>query len=136
MKRLCLLFFTGAALLTPLSAATGDDSESSGEEILEADRDEDGVIDYVIKLNEAGIKTYEELDYNYDGKMDDFYYYTNGVLQRREIDTNYDAKIDVWVFLHEGVYIKRYEQDTDYDGEVDVVKDFDKTKKEKGEAGN
>lgn len=133
MKKHCLLFFIGAVLFTPVYAATGDEPESSGGSTLEVDRNEDGNIDYVIKLDENSRKTYEELDYNHDGTMDDFYYYSDGVLQRREIDTNYDGKIDVWVFLHEGVYIKRYERDTDFDGEVDLIKDFDASEKEKNQ---
>lgn len=133
MKKRCLLFLIGAVLFTPVYAATGDEPESSGGSTFEADRNEDGNIDYVIKLGETGLKTYEELDYNYDGMMDDFYYYSDGVLQRREIDTNYDGEIDVWVFLHEGVYIKRYERDTNFDGEVDLIKDFDASEQKKNQ---
>ena len=87
------------------------------------DRDYDGRIDYIVKYNEDAEKTEEQLDYNYDGKMDDYYYYAAGKMKRREIDTNYDEKIDIWVYL-EGIYIQKYEKDTDFDGEVDVVEEY------------
>jgi hypothetical protein len=56
--------------------------------------------------------------------MDDFYYYERGQLIRQEVDTNFDGRIDVWVYLHEGLYIKSYERDSDYDGEIDLVKEY------------
>ena len=88
------------------------------------DSDFDGTIDYVHVFNRGNERIEERLDYNHDGEMDDYYYYANDVLQRREMDTNYDTKIDVWVYLREGVYIQRYEQDVDFDGEIDKIKSF------------
>ncbi len=88
------------------------------------DSDFDGAIDYVHVFNKDNQRIEEHLDYNRDGEMDDFYYFANDVLQRREIDTNFDTKVDVWVYLTEGIYINRYEQDTDFDGEIDKVKSF------------
>ena len=64
------------------------------------------------------------MDFNHDGMMDDFYFYANDVLIREELDTNYDGAIDLWVFLHRGVYVERYERDTDFDGIPDIVKDY------------
>ena len=94
----------------------------SDEVFLEFDTNEDGSINYLVKLNEKGEKIAEALDYNHNGSMDDFYFYENGVLARRLIDSNYDAVIDIWVYLSEGVYIRKYEQDTNHDGVVDKVK--------------
>ena len=56
--------------------------------------------------------------------MDDFYYYKNGVLERHEIDTNFDLKPDIWVYIDEGVYIKKIERDKDYDGIPDIIKEY------------
>lgn len=98
--------------------------QKDGDFYVEADRDKDGNIDYVLRYDEWGVKISEEIDFNYDGVMDDFYYYSSGVLQLREIDTNYDEKIDVWVYIRKGVYIERYERDLDFDGKIDQVKDF------------
>lgn len=91
---------------------------------IRTDRDGDGNFDYNLRINERGRKMYEELDFNYDGTMDDFYYYSDGVLERREIDSNYDEAVDIWVYLYEGVYIERYEMDKDFDGEVDKIETF------------
>jgi len=95
-----------------------------GVTLMKFDRDFDGSIDYVVKVDEIGNKLYEELDYDYDGFMDDFYFYSTGVLIRREVDTNFDGAVDLWVYLTEGVYVERYERDTDFDGEIDLVKKF------------
>jgi hypothetical protein len=91
---------------------------------MKMDRNYDGQVDYVVELDARGVRLYEEYDFNFDGGMDDFYYYDQGQLLRQEVDTNFDGRIDVWIYLHEGLYIKRYERDSDYDGEVDLVKDY------------
>jgi hypothetical protein len=88
------------------------------------DRDFDGVSDYSLLYHGDGNKEYEELDFNFDGSMDDFYYYAAGVLDYRTVDTNYDGQIDLWVYLSEGVYVAKIERDTDHDGEVDYVKTY------------
>jgi hypothetical protein len=88
------------------------------------DRDFNGAVDYALVYRNDGSKEYEEVDYNYDGEMDDFYFYRSGVLDRRNVDTNYDGKADLWVFLDEGVYIWKVERDMDFNGEVDYVKEY------------
>ena len=101
-----------------------------GDEWMTDDRNEDGRLDYAVRVTEDLMKDREAVDFNHDGMMDDFYFYANEVLQRQEIDTNYDGAIDLWVFLREGVYVERYERDTDYDGYPDVVKDYGETQQE------
>lgn len=91
---------------------------------ITSDRDGDGRVDYALLLNDELQKRREVMDFNFDGMMDDFYFYANDVLIREELDTNYDGAIDLWVFLHRGVYVERYERDTDYDGLPDIVKDY------------
>ena len=88
------------------------------------DRNFDGTADYAVIVNADGYREYEELDYNYDGDSDDFYYYRLGVLESRTVDTNYDGEIDLWVYLDEGVYIWKVERDTDFDGKIDYVKQY------------
>jgi hypothetical protein len=100
------------------------DSAMYDEPWITSDRDGDGRIDYALLLNDELQKRREVMDFNYDGMMDDFYFYANDVLIREELDTNYDGAIDLWVFLHRGVYVERYERDTDYDGMPDIVKDY------------
>ncbi len=91
---------------------------------ITGDTSGDGRTDYALKLDVNGRKRYEAVDFNNDGLMDDFYYYRNEVLIREELDTNYDGRIDLWIFMHDGVRVERYERDTDYDGVVDLLRDF------------
>jgi hypothetical protein len=91
---------------------------------LIGDTNEDGTLDYALMLDDANDKRYEAMDFNFDGSMDDFYYYERGVLVREEIDTNFDGLIDLWIYMHEGVYVRSYERDTDFDGTIDLVKEF------------
>lgn len=91
---------------------------------LAVDRDFDGTIDSRTTFDSSGHRELEEFDFNFDGDMDDFYYYVDGVLERQEVDSNFDGAVDVWVYLVEGLYVGRYEQDTDYDGEADRSKVF------------
>ena len=99
---------------------------------MELDSNDDGQVDYLIKTNESDEKMMEILDYNHDGEMDDFYIYEKGVLRQRAIDSNFDTKIDIWVYLKEGVYISRYEEDSDYDGTMDVDRSYGPEEKKVG----
>jgi len=98
-----------------------------GDEWILGDKNDDGVTDYALYLGKDNLKVKEAVDFNSDGKMDDFYFYANEVLVRQEVDTNYDQKIDLWVYLYRGVYVERYERDTDFDGIPDIVKRFDQS---------
>ena len=86
------------------------------------DENNDDKIDHALLFDENGYKVFEVMDFDYNGHMDDFYFFVNGVLVRQEIDQNGDQKIDLWVYITEGVYIEGYERDGDYDGRIDVVK--------------
>ncbi len=97
--------------------------------MLDFDKNNDGKIDQVMILDSKGNKLYEELDFDFDGEMDDFCFYANGVLERELVDTNFDGKIDLWVYMKNGVYVERYERDRDYDGVIDLVKEFGKPRK-------
>lgn len=119
-----LIFCIAAAVLSAEEPPRVIEEGEEGSTWIRTDRNGDGEFDYNLRINEMGRKMYEELDFNYDGTMDDFYYYGNGVLERREIDSNYDDAVDIWVYIYEGVYVERYEQDTDFDGEVDKIETF------------
>jgi hypothetical protein len=98
--------------------------EEYGQSWMKSDRDEDGNTDYAVQLDRKGNLKKEVMDFNYDGYMDDFYFFEEGKLVREEIDSNFDNKIDIWVYVTDNVYIERYERDTDFDGEIDEVTDF------------
>ncbi len=98
--------------------------EGGGVVRLEKDSAGRGFVDYILRFDSRGRKIEEEIDTNGDGRMDTFYYYTNGVLSRVEVDTRYNGKIDLKVWLREGIYVERYERSTRDDGVFDVVKVF------------
>lgn len=106
-------------------------NEESGQEPNKFDTNNDGRVDYLVRTTKEGAKTAEVLDYDHNGKMDDFYYYKAGKLERRELDSNADGKIDIWVYIENGVYVKKYERDVDYDGTVDSVKDYEEEYKKR-----
>ena len=114
----------------PLSAGQYFSPAEYDDTWLTDDRDANGVIDYAIRLDDRGYRVQEAVDFNYDGQMDDFYFYANDVLQREEIDSNYDGQIDIWVFLYRGVYIRMWERDTDFDGVIDTREDYDQRSEE------
>jgi hypothetical protein len=136
--RACLLLLSLSGPCLPLTAASpaytvdqnGDGKADQWYEVadgqvvsLSQDRNFDGQADYRVQYDRAGRRVREEMDFNFDGRMDDFYYFEKGALVRQEIDSNFDDRIDVWVFL-EGPCIRRYEMDKDFNGEAEVVKDF------------
>ena len=137
MKAFVLLVLSLCFLTQVLSASPGRavDSNSDGIpdqwyemtngqiERVSMDRNFDTRIDYNVEYGFGHQKLYEELDFNHDGCMDDFYFFEEGKLIRQEVDTNYDGAVDVWVYL-DGQYILRYEMDSNFDGSVDVIKDY------------
>ena len=141
MGKYCTLFFllilvsSAAAQDVPAGAEVFDDNGDGRPDRWEiitaegsiksyADTTGDGRYDYIQEYDEAGMKKYEAQDFNGDGLLDDFYFYSRDVLLRREIDTNYDGQVDAWVYLKEGIYVERYQRDTDFDGVVDKEKTF------------
>lgn len=92
--------------------------------IVRLDTDFDGVEDCVVAYNKEGTKVWEAQDYNKDGKMDDLYFFHEGLLVRQEVDSNFDGKIDLWCQIERGLYMISYEQDTDFDGVADKKKFF------------
>jgi hypothetical protein len=92
--------------------------------IVETDSMGSGVIDYRVYYDQRGKVAQEEMDYNHRGRMDTFYFYEDGVLQRVEIDSKGTGKIDIWVYLADGTYVQRYERDTTGSGKPDLVRTF------------
>jgi hypothetical protein len=120
----CLLAAGVAGAQSPPAAPPAGILKKGSAPRIEMDLNEDGRIDYVLVNNARGMPEHEEFDYNYDGTMDDFLFYENGLAVREEIDSDYDGKIDIWVHLSEGKYIRRWERDLDGDGKPDKSQDF------------
>lgn len=100
------------------------DSNTEDSLIEEYDSNNDGNIDYFVRINFDGDKIMESMDFNHDGKMDDLYFYSNGIIVRREVDSNFDSNIDIWVYIKDGTLIEKYEQDLDFNGDIDKTKIF------------
>ena len=103
----------------PLAAERGAPNS-----VVELDRNGDGKVDYRVIYDASGRVSQEQLDFKGTGRMDTFYYYKSGVLERVEIDSTGSGKIDIWVYLIDGKYVQRYERDTDGDGKPDIVRTF------------
>ncbi len=89
----------------------------------EIDINFDGRIDAVY-LYEWGGKVREEiLDTDYDGRMDNWRTYENGSLVEDQIDSNSDGEVDIWFYIDRGKII-RLEKDTTGDGKPDLVSEF------------
>ena len=94
--------------------------------IISRDTDHDGSVDTKLAIDKMKLSQFEETDYNLDGIMDNFYYYEDGFVIRQEVDSNYDQRIDIWVHItNKGKSISKYEKDLDFDGIVDKVKEFE-----------
>lgn len=94
--------------------------------MVESSTTGNGSPDYRVYFDSRGRPAREELDFLHRGRMDTFYYFKDGVLDRVEIDSKGTGKIDIWVYLLEGKYVQRYERDTTGSGKPDVVRDFSK----------
>lgn len=88
------------------------------------DRNGDGLIDHAAQYDKKGLPTVEAFDFNYDGKMDDFYSFVSGAVVEEVLDSNFDGLIDIWVHVYQGVYVASYERDSNFDGKLDIVKRY------------
>jgi hypothetical protein len=84
----------------------------------EIDMNFDGKIDSVFMYENNGSVKEEILDTNYDGKMDNWRYYNGGEVVQDSIDSDYDGKIDVWFYIDRG-RVYKMEEDTTGDGSPD-----------------
>ncbi len=89
----------------------------------EIDINFDGKIDTVYVYEGDGKIKEEVLDTNYDGKMDNWRLFNNGSLVMDRIDSNGDGKADYWFYVDKG-RIYKIEKDTNHDGTADSVTEF------------
>ncbi|MFW5802113.1 MAG: hypothetical protein ACOCVC_08755 [Spirochaeta sp.] len=131
LKRITRFVYTTLLFLTAVSFLTASDyihsvdpEDYPASEWEHGDRDADGETDYVALQNSQGRMIQEAYDVNYDGLLDDFYFYDEGELIRRELDTVHDGQIDMWVYLVQGHLIEEIRRDTTGDGEADFVRKY------------
>ena len=97
-------------------------AENDGEQrlfIKIMDLNLDGKYDVYRFYDENGAVAKEELDLDFDGKIETTDIYRGGVVIQKEIDSQFDEKTDIWKFYDEKGVIVRLEEDQDGDGKVD-----------------
>ena len=95
--------------------------DQGSRQMEEMDLDFDGKVD-LVTIRRGGKVVRQELDTNYDGKPDIIKYFEDEVLVRVERDSNNDGKVDYWEY-YEGGQLDRVGYDKDGDGKPD---DFDR----------
>ena len=96
-----------------------DQSQITKEEM---DSDFDGRVDWVDHY-QGGKRVLSEVDTDYDGAFDLFKIYEAGHVRRKERDSNGDGRIDVWEYLDDAGQVVKVGRDIDGDGVMDVRDD-------------
>jgi hypothetical protein len=89
----------------------------------ELDVNFDGKVDAMFIYEYTGKVKEETLDTDYDGRMDNWRVYEDGKLAIDRIDSNHDGRIDLWFYVDGGKII-RLEKDTTGDGKPDTVREY------------
>jgi hypothetical protein len=84
----------------------------------EMDGDFDGRVDWVDEYIQ-GKRSMTKVDTDYNGSFDLFKYYENGRVRRKERDTDGNGKIDFWEYLDEQGAVVKTGRDKDGDGVMD-----------------
>ncbi len=85
----------------------------------EMDGDFDSRVDWIDHYK-GGRRVMSEIDTDYNGAMDLFKYYENGKLRRKERDSKGDGRIDFWEYLDAEGNVLRTGRDIDGDGVMDI----------------
>jgi len=93
-----------------------DDGQIEKEEM---DGDFDSRVDWIDHYN-GGRRVMSEIDTDYNGAMDLFKYYEGGNLRRKERDSTGDGRIDFWEYLDDDGRVLRTGRDLDGDGVMDI----------------
>jgi antitoxin component YwqK of YwqJK toxin-antitoxin module len=86
---------------------------------VERDLNFDGRKDLFRYYNDEGEVIQEEIDLDFDGKIDVTVSFENGEIVEQQYDTDYDNIVDIWIYFEGGVPI-RAEHDSDKDGKIDT----------------
>lgn len=88
----------------------------------EMDGDFDGRVDWVDHY-QGGRRVLSEVDTDNDGAFDLWKIYESGKVRRKERDSNGNGKIDFWEYLDEQGTVVKVGRDVDGDGVMDVRED-------------
>jgi len=98
-----------------------------GKRADQVDTNHDARADFVTlyEPGEQGAITCKQGDLNFDGRLDAFFHYADGKLQREQYDQDYDGRIDTGRYWRDGeVYL--IEEDLNRDGYVDTWRRYDR----------
>lgn len=94
----------------------------------ELDLNRDGKIDIISWFDEQGLLEREQMDSDYDGRLDWTDHYKGGHRVMSEYDTDMDGKPNVYKYYRVGddkiARLDRKERDSDGDGQIDVWERF------------
>ena len=99
-----------------------EDGEASYQKGM--DLNKDGREDLRSYYSSNDVLLREEIDADFDGKVDIHDRYENGERAACEIDTNADGIYDLFYFYEQNTLV-RQEQDTDYNGSLDLCNKLD-----------
>lgn len=88
----------------------------------EMDGDFDGRVDWADHYR-GGKRVLTEVDTDHDGAYDLFKVYEEGKVRRKERDTNGDGRLDFWEYLDEAGKVVKVGRDVDGDGVMDIRED-------------
>lgn len=90
----------------------------------EVDLNRDGRVDVITTFDELGNREKEEMDGDFDGKVDMVDIYVAGKRQSSQVDTDYNGSFDLFRY-YEGGKVRRKERDTNLDGKIDFMEQLD-----------
>ena len=88
----------------------------------EMDGDFDSRVDWVDHYR-GGVRVMSEVDTDFNGVFDLFRYYESGEVRRKERDSNGDGRVDFWEYLDEKGEVVKTGRDVDGDGVMDIRED-------------
>ncbi len=102
------------------TAGKGDDPGTEPQIFIKMmDLNLDGKYDVYRFYDESGAVAKEELDLDFDGKIETTDHYIGMVVIQKEIDSQFDEKSDLWKYYDEKGVLIKLEEDQDGDGAVD-----------------
>ena len=127
--RLCMLIsgfvYNGSVFAQKQKSATpSKETVSPGErqqpiaKEIRLDRNFDGIVDRLESYDDKGVITRIEADTNDDGKMNEWFYFEDGIRNKAERDSNGDGKPDTFMTYDKKGIIQKVAADTTGDGKV------------------
>jgi antitoxin component YwqK of YwqJK toxin-antitoxin module len=101
----------------PIEGKRGEYDQKIHVKMMDLNRDTK--IDVWRFFDDNGAVIKEELDLDFDGKIDATDHYLNGIVRRREVDFQFDEETDIWKHFDEKGALMLIEADQSGDGKID-----------------